>query len=303
MATDLVEVDGHTLKLSNLEKVMYPKTGFTKGQVIDYYARIAPAILPHLRGRPLSLKRYPNGVEGGFFYQKSCPPHRPKWLPTVPVWSEGRGEDIIYCKCEELADLVWLANMANLELHTFLARGKTIQNPTMMVYDLDPGAPAGLLECCEVAVWVRDELKDMGLRSLVKVSGSKGMQLYVPINTPTTYDVTKPLSRMIAERLSSEHPGKVTANMRKDLRKGKIFIDWSQNDEHKTTVCVYSLRGTPNPQVSVPLTWDEVEEALANEDASPLWFSPDQAIARYEEQGDLFKDVLTRKQRLPSLGA
>ncbi len=296
-----VEVEGRALRLSNLDKVLYPEPGFTKAQVIDYYTRVAPALLPHLRGRPLTLKRYPNGVEGGHFYEKECPSHRPDWVNTarIPIRSDGRS--VNFCLADDLPTLVWAANLADLELHTSLARAEEITRPTMMVFDLDPGPPAGVLECARVALALRDLLAPLGLESWVKTSGSKGLQAYVPLNVETSYEETKPFALAVAQLLERDQPELVVSRMRKDLRGGKVLVDWSQNDEHKTTVCVYSLRAKERPMVSTPLRWEEVERALEAEDASPLAFASDAALARIEEHGDLFAPVLEREQPLPRL--
>ncbi len=296
-----VEVEGRELRLSNLDKVLYPETGFTKAQVIDYYTRVAPVLLPHLRGRPLTLKRYPNGVEGKYFYEKECPSHRPEWVSTarIPIRSDGRS--VNFCLAEDLPTLVWTANLADLELHTSLARAAAITRPTMMVFDLDPGAPAAVLECARVALALRDLLAPLGVESWVKTSGSKGLQVYVPLNVETSYAQTKPFALAVAQLLERDHPELVVSRMRKDLREGKVFVDWSQNDEHKTTVCVYSLRAKAHPMVSTPLAWDEVEEALAAHEPGLLAFDWEAALARTEEHGDLFSEVLDREQTLPAL--
>jgi len=292
-------VEGKKLAVSNLNKVLYPKVGFTKGQVIDYYIRIAPVLLPHLQDRPLTMKRYPNGVEGEFFYEKNCPSHRPKWVKTAKVWSEGNNRTMDYCLANDLPTLVWAANLADLELHTSLARKKDVARPTMMVFDLDPGAPADIVQCCQVGLWLRELLGQMKLRSFAKTSGSKGLQVYVPLNTPVTFDQTKDLSRVLAERLAREHVDLVVSKMAKALRKGKVFVDWSQNDEHKTTICVYSLRAKEEPTVSTPVTWDEVANCLKKKNARLLKFVSDKTLARVEKMGDLFAPVEKLKQKLP----
>jgi bifunctional non-homologous end joining protein LigD len=292
-------VEGKKLSVSNLDKVLYPKAGFTKGQVIDYYIRIAPALLPHLEDRPLTMKRYPNGVEGEFFYEKNCPTHRPVWVKTVKVWSEGNNRMMNYCLANNLPTLVWAANLADLELHTSLARKKDVARPTMMVFDLDPGAPADIVQCCQVGLWLRDSLGKMKLKSFAKTSGSKGLQVYVPLNTPATFDQTKDLSRALAQLLEREHGNLVTSNMSKALRKGKVFVDWSQNDEHKTTICVYSLRAKEEPTVSTPVTWDEVANCLKRKKAELLKFRSDKVLARVKKSGDLFAPVEKLKQKLP----
>jgi bifunctional non-homologous end joining protein LigD len=292
-------VEGKKLAVSNLNKVLYPKAGFTKGQLIDYYIRIAPVLLPHLKDRPLTMKRYPDGVEGEFFYEKNCPSHRPKWVKTAKVWSEGNQRIMDYCLANDLPTLVWAANLADLELHTSLARKSNIERPTMMVFDLDPGAPADIVQCCQVGLWLRDLLAKIKLESWAKTSGSKGLQVYVPLNTPVNYDATKGWSRSLAQYLEHEHPNLVTSNMSKAMREGKVFVDWSQNDEHKTTICVYSLRAKEEPTVSTPITWNEVENCLKKKNAELLKFRSDQTLARVEKLGDLFESIETLKQKLP----
>ena len=286
-----VSVEGRTLSLSNLDKVMYPATGFAKGEVIDYYTRVAPALLPHLRNRPLTLKRYPNGVEGGHFYEKNCPSHAPEWVRRERV------DKIDYCVCDDLPTLVWLANLADLELHPSLSLADEINRPTVMAFDLDPGPPAGLAECCEVAVLLRDALAQLGLESFAKTSGSKGIQVYVPLNLDDVDydDGTKVLSHALARHLEAEHPKLIVSQQRKDLRRGKVLIDWSQNDEHKTTVCVYSLRARERPFVSTPLQWAELE------DPDALAFEAYDVLERVERHGDLFGPVAELRQELPEL--
>jgi bifunctional non-homologous end joining protein LigD len=292
-------VENRRIQISNLDKVLYPKVGFTKGQVIDYYIRVAPVILPHLKDRPLTMKRYPDGVEGEFFYEKNCPEHRPKWVQTAQVWSESNERMMNYCLVQDLPTLVWAANLADLELHTSLARKRDVSRPTMMVFDLDPGVPADIVRCCQVGVWLRDLLAKMKLKSFAKTSGSKGLQVYVPLNTAVTYDQTKDLSRALAQHLEREHGDLITSNMSKAVRKGKVFVDWSQNDEHKTTICVYSLRAREGPTVSTPVTWDEVENCLKRKNADLLKFRSNKTIARVEKLGDLFASVEKLKQKLP----
>jgi len=292
-------VEDRKIQVSNLDKVLYPKVGFTKGQVVDYYIRIASVLLPHLKNRPLTMKRYPDGVEGEFFYEKNCPSHRPKWVQTAKVWSEGNQRTMHYCLANDLPTLVWAANLADLELHTSLSRKNKIERPTMMVFDLDPGAPASIVQCCQVGLWLRDLLVQMKLKSFAKTSGSKGLQVYVPLNTAVTYDETKNLSLALAQYLEHEHADLVTSNMSKAVRKGKVFVDWSQNDEHKTTICVYSLRAREEPTASTPVTWDEVEKCLKKKKADLLKFRSDQVLARVEKRGDLFKPVEELKQKLP----
>ncbi len=292
-------VEGKKLSVSNLDKVLYPKVGFTKGQVIDYFIRVAPVLLTHLKDRPLTMKRYPNGVEGEFFYEKNCPSHRPKWVQTAKVWSEGNQRIMHYCLANDLPTLVWAANLADLELHTSLSRKDKIERPTMMVFDLDPGPPADIVQCCQVGIWLRDLLARMKLKSFAKTSGSKGLQVYVPLNTPVSYDDTKGLSRSLAQHLEREHPDLVTSNMSKAVRKGKVFVDWSQNDEHKTTICVYSLRAREEPTVSTPVKWSEVENCLKKKRSELLRFRSDQVLVRMEKLGDLFEPVENLKQKPP----
>jgi bifunctional non-homologous end joining protein LigD len=303
----VVELEGRQLKLSNLEKVLYPEAGFTKGQVIDYYHRIAPALLPQIKGRPLTLKRYPNGVDGGYFYEKQCPSHRPPWVRVAPVRSGQNERTINFCLVEDLPTLIWVANLASLELHTALHRAAGSKGtpderwtPDMVVFDLDPGEPAALRECAEVALWLRESLDGLGLASWAKTSGSKGLQVYVPLNTPVTYDQTKGFARALAQVAERALPGLVVSNMAKDLRKGKVLIDWSQNDEHKTTVSVYSLRARPRPTVSAPLQWAEVEAAAAGGPAPAV--EAGEAVSRFAAAGDLFRPLLDMEQRLPVFG-
>ena len=294
------QVDGRTLRLSNLDKVMYPKVGFTKGQLIDYYVRAAPALLPHLHGRPLTLKRYPDGVEGEHFYEKQCPSHRPDWVQTASIWSRHNARNIDFCLANDLPTLAWAANLADLELHTSLSLAEDIERPTMMVFDLDPGAPADIVDCCRVATWVRELFEGLGLECFAKTSGSKGLQVYVPLNVETSYAETKPFAKAVAELLEKQHPKQVVSRMTKQIRGGRVLVDWSQNDEHKTTVCVYSLRAKERPTVSTPVEWEEVERALREKDAGLVTFEWDQVLARVEEKGDLFAPVLTLRQELPA---
>ena len=297
-----VEVDGRTLKLSNLDKLMYPKAGFTKGDLIDYYVRIAAVLLPHLHDRPLTLKRYPDGVEGKHFYEKQCPSHRPDWVQTAAVWSRHNKKNIDFCLVNDLPTLAWAANLADIELHTSLSLAEAVDRPTMMVFDLDPGAPANIIACCRVGLWLRDLFAELELESFAKTSGSKGLQVYVPLNSDeVTYDDTKPFARAVAELLEKQHPKQVVSRMTKSLRGGKVLIDWSQNDDHKTTICVYSLRAKERPTVSTPVTWDEVEAASRRRSGKVLTFEHDEVLKRVERDGDLFAPVLALRQALPSL--
>ena len=288
-----VEVEGRRLRLTNLDKVLYPEAGFTKGQVIDYYTRAAPWLLPHLRGRALTLKRYPNGVQSSYFYEKQKPSHAPEWVRSESIRAGGR--DIDFVLCDEVATLVWLANLADLELHPSLALAHDPDAPTVLAFDLDPGPPAGIAECCEVALLLREVLSELGLECFVKTSGSKGMQLYVPLNSEITYDDTKPFAHGVARLLESRHKELIVSVMKKSLRPGKVFIDWSQNDRHKTTVGVYSLRARERPTVSTPLSWDELG------DPGALSFDSAQVLERLAAQGDLFGGVLEFEQDLPKL--
>jgi bifunctional non-homologous end joining protein LigD len=298
-----VDIQGRHLKLSNLEKVLYPATGFTKKDVIDYYARIAPAMIPHLAGRALTRKRYPDGVDGEPFFEKNAPQYRPEWVKTAPIWSGRNRRTIHYVLADDLATLVWLANLAALELHPSLALAKDIVCPTEMVFDLDPGPPANIVQCCQVAFWLHEIFEHFALQSFPKTSGSKGLQIYVPLNTSTTFDATKMFSHALAQLLAHDHPDLVLSEMSRQARTGKVFVDWSQNDEHKTTVAVYSLRAREHPTVSTPVTWEEVERAFKKKDASLLVFEAAQVVGRFEKMGDLFEPVLELKQRLPDLKA
>jgi|HubBroStandDraft_1064217.scaffolds.fasta_scaffold00722_6 bifunctional non-homologous end joining protein LigD len=303
MTDSAVDIQGRHLKLSNLEKVLYPATGFTKKDVIDYYARIAPAMIPHLAGRALTRKRYPDGVDGEPFFEKNAPMHKPEWVKTAPIWSGRNRRTVHYVLADDLATLVWLANLAALELHPSLALATDITCPTEMVFDLDPGPPANIVQCCQVGMWLREIFEHFGLKSFPKTSGSKGLQIYVPLNTPTTYDATKLFSHALAQLLEHDHPELVLSEMSKQARTGKVFVDWSQNDEHKTTVAVYSLRAREHPTVSTPVTWAEVERAFKKKDAGALVFEAPQVVARVDKMGDLFEPVLELKQRLPDLKA
>jgi bifunctional non-homologous end joining protein LigD len=301
--SQVVDIDGRHLTLSNLEKVLYPAAGFTKGQVIDYYARIAPVLLPHLSGRALTMKRYPGGVDQEYFFEKNAPKHRPDWVKTVPVWSRGNNRTVNYLLANDLPTLIWIANLASLELHPSLALGKDIMQPTMIVFDLDPGPPANIVQCAQVGLWVREIFEHFGLKSFAKTSGSKGMQIYVPLNTPVTYNETKSFANALARLLETEHRDLVVSDMKKAVRTNKVFVDWSQNDEHKTTISVYSLRARERPTVSTPVTWEEVERLWKKNDAQMLVFEAPQVLERVEKMGDLFGSVQTMKQKLPNLAS
>ncbi|OAI41445.1 ATP-dependent DNA ligase [bacterium SCGC AG-212-C10] len=298
-----ITIEGRELALSNLDKVLYPEVGFTKAEVINYYTRIAPVMLPHIAGRAMTLKRYPNGVDQKFFFEKNCPSHRPPWVQTAPIYSGQNDKDIDYCLIDETPALAWTANLASLELHPSLSLARDPATPTLVAFDLDPGAPAAFVECCELALILRETLEHLGLKSFAKSSGNKGLQVYAPLNTPTNYDEgTTPFAHAIARLLERQYPAKVVSNMRKDLRKGKIFVDWSQNNAHKTTIAVYSLRATPRPMVSAPITWDEVAKVAETRDPSFGMFDAPTVLARVEEFGDVFAEVATLQQELPEVG-
>jgi bifunctional non-homologous end joining protein LigD len=296
----IVEVEGRRLALSNLDKVLYPEAGFTKRQVIDYYVRVAPFLLPHLAGRPLTMKRYPSGVAGMYFYEKNCPRHRPEWVETAPIWSAGNHRWMDYCVAQNLSTLVWAANLAALELHTSLSIASAMPHPSYIVFDLDPGEPANAVECCKVALWVRDAFARMRLRSFAKTSGSKGVQVYVPLNSGASYIETKPFAHELAQALERKHPELVVSDMKKELRGGKVLVDWSQNDGHKTTVCVYSLRAKPQPTVSTPVSWAEISRCLESGNPAELEFTAPKVLERVERHGDLFAPVLNLCQQLPA---
>ena len=289
----VTEIDGRRLTLSNLDKVLYPVTGFTKAGVIDYYARIAPVMLPHLRGRGVTMVRWPDGVEGPSFFEKRCPPHAPDWVRKGEVQ-----EDLIACVVDDVATLVWVTNLAALELHTLQATVDDPGHPTSMVIDLDPGPSADILDCCRVAIEIRDRLHGVGLVTVVKTSGGKGLHLAAPVSGATA-DETKDFARSLGEELASGDPKRITINMAKEQRRGRVFVDWSQNDRHKTTVCAYSLRARERPYVSAPVSWDEVTHALADGDRAALSFESHDVLERVERFGDLYEANLTVEQQLP----
>jgi bifunctional non-homologous end joining protein LigD len=296
-----IKVEGKRMELSNLSKVFYPKFGFTKGQVIDYFVRAAPVLLPHLQQRPISLKRYPDGVEGQYFFEKQCPSHRPKWMSTYRVESHREQGYIDYCLINDLPSLVWAANLADLELHTFLHRAPKIMQPDFLAFDLDPGPPADIITCCAVALRLKAFFDQISLESFPKTSGSKGIQVYVPLNTKVSYDQTKAFAHAIAQEFASQLPDLVVSKMQKNLRTGKVLVDWSQNDDHKTTICVYSLRARERPTVSTPVTWQEIADAKESGKPEDLSFESDAVLQRIERMGDLFEPVLKLKQKLPRL--
>jgi bifunctional non-homologous end joining protein LigD len=291
----LVDVDGHQLSLSNLDKVLYPEAGFTKGQVIDHYARVADVMLPHIADRGITFRRFPNGVGAPSFFEKRCPSHRPDWVHTSRGSGE-RGGPIRYCMLDSRAALVWAANLAALEIHVPMARAATLDEPSMVVFDLDPGAPATIVECCQVAMELRTVFDDLGLVGYPKTSGSKGLQVYLPLNSPHSHEHTSSFAHAVAQLLENQQPTRVTSVMAKAARPGKVFVDWSQNSFHKTTIGVYSLRARARPTVSTPLTWPEVEAGAAG---AELVFESGDVLARIEASGDLFSPTLHQEQWLP----
>ena len=291
-----VTVDGRQLSVSNLDKVMYPLIGFTKAQVIDYYVRIAPVMLAHIEDRGITLRRWPDGVTGESFFEKRCPKHRPGWVGTCAGPGD-RGGSIDYCRLDSVACLAWSANLAALEIHAPMARCADIDSPTMVVFDLDPGAPATIIECCRVALHIREVLDAVGLAAWAKTSGSKGLQLYVPLNRPHTHDHAAGFARAVAQLLEQRMPAHVVSVMKRSLRPHKVFIDWGQNAHFKTTIAPYSLRGRDRPTASTPITWDEVSDGA---DGEPLTFTAADVLERVDELGDLFAPTLTVEQDLPS---
>jgi bifunctional non-homologous end joining protein LigD len=299
-----VTVGRRKLKLTNLDKVLYPKTKTTKAEVIDYYARIADAILPHLRGRPLTLRRFPEGVGNphASFFEKNCPKHRPEWVKTTPIYVDRRAGEIDFCLCENRPTLIWMAQLAALELHPSLSKATRMEQPTVLAFDLDPGAPAGLVDCCRIALRVREIFSAFDLELFPKVSGGKGLQVYVPLNTKVTYEQTGPFAKAVAQLLEKQTPKEVVSKMAKAERRGKVFVDWSQNHQKKTTIGVYSLRARELPTASIPVRWREVERAAQGGETENLRFEIPDAIERVEKEGDLFEPVLKLKQRLPDIG-
>jgi len=290
------EIAGRSLKVTNLTKVLYPLVGFTKAQVIEYYAKIAPTMLAHIEDRGVTFRRWPDGVAADAFFNKRCPSHRPDWVGTC-LGPGDRAGGIHYCKLDEVASLAWAANLAALEIHAPMARCSDLESPTMLVFDLDPGEPATIIECCQIALLIREVLDTVGLQSVAKTSGSKGMQLYIPLNTPHTHSHAADFALAVAQLLEKQHPARVTANMAKKERPKKIFIDWSQNSRHKTTIAPYSLRGKDRPTVSTPISWDEVSDGA---DGEPLSFEAFEVVDRVESIGDLFAEAVSVEQQLPS---
>lgn len=296
-----VGIAGRKLFLSNLEKDLYPPHGFTKAHILDYYRRVGRFILPHLKDRALTFKRYPEGVDKDFFFEKRCPSHRPAWVKTAGVRGDG-AQQMTVCLVNDLETLIWAANLASVELHVPLARAVSPETPDCVVFDLDPGHPADILECARVALILRDLLSELRLAGCVKTSGRKGLHVYVPLNRKeTTFEETKKFSKAVAMILQKNYPDLVTAKMAKEFRKARVFINWSQNDASKTMVCVYSLRANEKPVVSFPLGWKELENSAGAGDAQRLRIPPQEAVGRAEKMGDLFQEALTKKQRLPYL--
>ena len=297
-ARTAVTAHGRELSLSNLDKVLYPETGFTKGDVVDYYQAIGEVLVPHVRGRATTLVRCPEGVDGQRFFEKMCPKHRPDWVETLDIWAPGPKRTVRYCRIDEPAALVWTAQLAALELHPGLLRADDRDTPTHLVVDLDPGEPAGLLECARVAQLVAERLGRGGLACLPKVSGSKGIQVLAPLAPPCDFDQLRQVALALAEGLAADHPDLIVTNMRKDLRPGKILIDWSQNSPFKTTVATWSLRARARPWASVPVTWDELAAALAADDPQRLRFEAPQALER-AKQGDPMAEAFAHPDPLP----
>ena len=296
-----VVVGRRRLEISNVDKVFYPSGGFTKGDMISFYQDISEVLLPHLKGRPVTLKRFPDGAEGSFFYEKECPKYAPDWIKTAPITRRRDNVDVNYCLLDTKPALVWASNLANLELHTVLARARDVTKPIALVFDLDPGEPLGVIACADIALRLKEMFGSFGLEMLVKTSGSKGLQAYVPLNTKVTYEQTKAFAQDVARRMEKDHPSEIISKPSREQRKGKIFIDWSQNDLHKTTVSVYSLRAKERPTVSTPVTWEEVRKAVKKDDPALLTFEYDEVLKRVARRGDLFEPVLKMKQELPAL--
>jgi bifunctional non-homologous end joining protein LigD len=297
----VVEIAGRRLSLSNLEKVLYPANGFTKAHVLEYYRRIAAFILPHLQDRALTLKRYPEGVEKAYFFEKHCPSHHPAWAKTAELHRDD-GERMTVCLVNDLETLLWVANLASLELHVPLARAGSPETPDSMVFDLDPGEQADILDCARVALILRELLSRLRLASYVKTSGQKGLHVYVPLNSQeTTFEDTKKFSKAVAVIMQKNYPELVTAKMAKEYRRAKVFINWSQNDSSATMVCVYSLRARDKPFVSFPLEWQELEHLAGLGDPERFQVIHAEAVRRAETTGDLFREVLVKQQRLPHL--
>lgn len=293
-----LDVGGRRLRIRHLDRVIFPATGTTKSELLRYYVAVSEVMLAHLRERLLHMHRYPEGVERPRFWQKGCPEHRPDWIPTAPVWSADKGEHINYCVVNELAALLWAVNLGSLELHTSLHTRADLHRPTVLAFDLDPGEGTTILHCGETALRLRELTESAGLHAFPKTSGSKGLQVYVPLNGETSYAQTKPAARRIAEVLEAQTPEQVVSNMARALRQGKVLVDWSQNTEHKSMVCVYSVRAKARPTVSTPVSWSEIEAALDAGRPEQLQFEMAEVLERVAAHGDLFAPVLSERQVL-----
>lgn len=290
---------GKRVTFTHLDKVMYPDTNFTKGDLIDYYRDIAPFLLPHIKDTAVTLKRYPNGVESKFFFTKRCPSYKPSWMKTCRMSAETAAEPVNYCVLDSEEALLWAANQASIELHALLFNRSNTDRPRVMVFDLDPGPPATMLDCIELAQSMREVLDAVGLQSFPKVSGGKGLHLYVPLNSPVTFQATRRFAKTLAQKMEKKHPDLAISNMKKELRSGRVLVDWSQNHQHKTTVAVYSLRARSRPTVSMPVAWDELAAAARTRDAAALVFEASRAVREARRRSDLFTPVLTLRQKLP----
>lgn len=296
-----VTINRKKLTLSNPDKVYWPETGFTKGQMVAYYRAVAPAMVPHLKDRAVTLKRYPEGVDGFSFFEKNCTKHRPDWVKTVPVERKKDGKTIHYCVGWDEATLVWMANLGSIELHISLSRASNLMRPTAMVYDLDPGPGTTIVECCELGLRLKKRFADLGLEMFPKTSGSKGLHLYVPLNTAATFEKTSAIAHAVALQMEQEMPDLVVSTQKKTEREGKILIDWSQNGPHKTTIAVYSMRAKELPTCSTPVTWREVSACAKKGDPELLRFTADDVVKRVKKKGDVFEPVLSLKQKLPKI--
>ncbi len=296
-----VEVDagGRRVTLSNLDKVLWPRLGLTKRWLVGYYTEVAPVLLPHLAGHPVTFHRFPDGVDGVNWYETRAPAH-PDWVETVTFHMRRTGKVFDVCVLNDLAALVWAAQIAAIELHPYLAKAERLDRPDVVVFDLDPGPPATIVECCRIALWLREALAGVALEAWPKTSGGAGLHVYVPLHTGATYDETKAFARAVALSLERQDPAAVTSQMRRAQRAGKVFVDWSQNDAGKSTVAPYSLRGHPAPAVSLPITWEEVEAAATVGDPAALCFLAHDALDRIRS-GDLFAPVASLEQELPRL--
>lgn len=302
MSSRRTTIDGHTLSVSNLDKVLYPITATTKAEVIAYYLGVADVMLPHLAGRPVTFRRFPDGVRADAFYQKHCPSHRPDWVPTVPLGRDGSPEVVDHCDIREPAALAWAANLGALEFHVPMARASDVGAPTAVVFDLDPGPPAGLLACAAVAASLQELFDQLGLMAVVKTSGGKGLQVYLPVDPiGSSYTATRGFAHAVAKLLQARQPDRIVTTQARSERPGKVLIDWMQNHRTKTTVCVYSLRGRERPTVSTPVTWEEIHRAVHEQSDEGLRFEIGSIGERVRRLGELFGPVANHRQRLPDL--